>query len=147
MTSARDAIDYANSRPAENVLIIPSMELKIGKHINLQLEHTFQQLDVDGGRLLEANLTSTRFVYQFNTRMFARAILQYRDIERDPDLYTFDVERQFEQLFTQLLFSYKVNAQTVIFAGYTDTRRGAAEFDLTQSDRTFFVKLGYAWIL
>jgi len=34
-----------------------------------------------------------------------------------------------------------------IFLGYSDNYFGAREFDLTQRDRTFFVKLGYAWVL
>jgi hypothetical protein len=119
----------------------------MGDHVNLQLTHTLQSLDVDGGELLKANLTEVRFVYQFNIRMFARVILQYRDVARNPDLYTFEVEPDVEALFSQFLFSYKLNAQTVLFAGYSENRLGTMDFDLTQRDRTLFIKLGYAWVL
>ncbi len=145
--SSEETVDRANNQPADQIFLEPSVEVKVGQHVNLQLGHTLQRLDVDGGRLLEANLTEARFVYQFNVRTFARAIFQYRDIERDPDLFVAAVEPEFEQLFTQLLFSYKLNAQTVLFAGYSENRQGAIDFDLTQSDRTFFVKLSYAWVV
>ena len=79
--------------------------------------------------------------------MFVRAILQFRDIERDPDPFGLAVEPDSEQLFTQLLFSYKVNAETVLFVGYSENRLGSMNLDLTQSDRTFFVKLSFAWVV
>jgi len=52
-----------------------------------------------------------------------------------------------EDLFTQLLFSYKLNPQTVLFVGYSDNSAAFDQVDLTRADRTFFVKVGYAWIL
>jgi hypothetical protein len=60
------------------------------------------------------------------------------------------VNPETRSLFTQLLFSYKVNPQTVVFLGYSDNRQGfltpeLTRTDLTRSDRTFFLKLGYAW--
>jgi hypothetical protein len=48
-------------------------------------------------------------------------------------------------VFTQILFSYKLNPQTVLFLGYSDNYFGETGIDITQTDRTFFVKLGYAW--
>ncbi|HSF41400.1 MAG TPA: hypothetical protein VLT87_21995, partial [Thermoanaerobaculia bacterium] len=85
-------------------------------------------------------------VYQFNVRTFVRAILQYTDLARNTGLYLFPVRPKEEDLFSQLLFSYKLNPQTVLFAGYTDGRFGLQNVDLTQTDRTFFLKLGYAFL-
>jgi hypothetical protein len=80
-----------------------------------------------------------------------RGIFQYRGIDYTPENFSFPVPDRTEQLFTQLLFSYKVNPRTVVFVGYSDNYRGfdqdPLQVDLTQSDRTIFVKLGYAWIL
>ncbi|MFQ5528030.1 MAG: DUF5916 domain-containing protein [Thermoanaerobaculia bacterium] len=146
-TDQGETIDFSNNQPADLTLLVPGIEGKIGRHINVKLDHTLQRLDVEGGELFEANLSQLRFIYNFNVRMFARAIFQYTDIARDPLLYSFPVEAEFENLFTQLLFSYKVNPQTLLFVGYSDNRRGGPGLGLTQSDRTFFLKLGYAWIL
>jgi hypothetical protein len=77
---------------------------------------------------------------------FIRGILQYQDVDRNPALYDFPVSASSEQLFSQLLFSYKLNPQTVFFLGYSDTHLGVGQIDLTQTDRTFFAKIGYAWI-
>ena len=101
---------------------------------------------MDAGRVFTANLTQGRFVYYLGTRAFARVILQYLDLDQNQELYTQPVEPHTKQLFSQLLFSYKVNPQTVVFVGYSDNSQGTQSLALTRSDRTFFVKFGYAWV-
>ena len=142
-----ESVDFANNRPADEFQIVPGIEAKLGRHINLELDHTLQKLDVEEGELFEANLSQVRLVYNFNVRTFVRGIFQWLDLERNPDLYTFPVEPETQTLFTQLLFSYQVNARTVLFAGYSDNYLGLQSIDLTQTNRTFFMKIGYAWIL
>ncbi len=51
------------------------------------------------------------------------------------------------KLFSQYLFSYKLNPQTVLLAGYSDNYLGGANLSLTQTNRTLFIKVGYAWLL
>jgi hypothetical protein len=117
----------------------------VGRGINLELNHTLH-LDVDQGKLFTANLSQVKIMYQFNVLTFVRAIFEYTDITRDPALYAFPVAPETRELFTQFLFSYKINPQTVIFVGYSDNYLGFERIDLTQTDRTFFLKLGYAWL-
>jgi hypothetical protein len=141
-----DGVDYANNRKATGVVQIgPALEYRPVKRVSLQLSYNLDQLDVDGQRLYRANLTQFKLIYHLNVRAFVRAILQYTDISRDTDLYTFTVPDRTRRLFSQYLFSYKLNPQTVLFAGYSDNSANVNHVDLTQTDRTFFVKLGYAW--
>ncbi|HUP02077.1 MAG TPA: DUF5916 domain-containing protein [Gemmatimonadota bacterium] len=142
-----DQIDFANVRKADNLVLNPFVTLRIGRPLTLAADHNYQRLSLSGEEIFTANLTQLRAVYHFNVRTFVRAIVQYRDVDRNPALHEDDVEPEARRWFNQLLFSYKLNPQTVFFVGYADTRQGATEFDLTQSDRTFFVKLGYAWRL
>ena len=146
-TRFSDTIDYANNQPAEEWLFNPQIEAKIGRHVNASLDHNHQRLQVDGGTLFTANLTQLRLVYNFSLRMFVRGIFQWFDVSRDPDLYVVPVEPETQTLFTQLLFSYKLNARTVLFVGYSDNQLGLEDVALTRTDRTLFFKVGYAWIL
>ena len=58
-------------------------------------------------------------------------------------------------MFSQILFSYKINPQTVFFLGYSDNyrnrnyldERGELDDSLTQTNWTLFTKIGYAWLL
>ncbi len=146
-----DTIDFGNVRPATEIELEPSITWQVGKRLQLGLDHVFQRLDSDEGRILEANLTQVRTVYQINIRTFVRAIVQYADLEFNPELFIEDVAENEEELFTQLLFSYKLNPQTVLFLGYSDNAFGVREdnrvVDLTRTDRTLFFKVGYALVL
>ncbi len=142
-----DQVDFANTREGDRVLLIPSVRWNLGRHLKLEIDHTYETLDLEEGRLFEANLSQLRVIYQFNIRAFVRAILQYTDITRATELYVDEVDPKTEQLFSQLLFAYKISPQTVFFVGYSDTRLGDERIDLRQSNRTLFVKLGYAWLL
>ncbi len=144
-----DGVDYANARKATRALQFgPSIEYRPAAQVSLSLTHSFDELTVAGGRLYRANLTQARLVYNLSVRSFVRAILQYTDITRNPALYTYETSAHSRRLFTQFLFSYKLNPQTVVFAGYSDNYTGAdtPAADLRRQDRTFFVKLGYAWM-
>jgi hypothetical protein len=138
-----DQIDFANTRLGDLVYLIPGIQIR-GRNTSLQLDHFYQTLDVKGGQLFEVNLTQMKLIYQFNVRTFVRAIVQHQDLQRNPKLYQRTVRPEQEDLFGQFLFSYKLNPQTVLFAGYTDSRLGFQNVDLTQTDRTFFLKIGYA---
>jgi hypothetical protein len=141
-----DEIDFTNTQPGEVLVLEPGFRFLVGRHLRFGFTHLFQRLDVEGGRLFEANLSQLTTVYQFSARMFVRLITQYTDIQRDVTLYTVDVNAKTEQLFNQLLFSYKLNPQTVLFAGYSDNALGTERIDFERENRTFFVKLGYAWV-
>jgi hypothetical protein len=146
-----ETVDFANNRPADEVRIIPAVELKLGRHLNTRLSHSYQRLEVLGGQeLFAVHLTQLRAIYNFNVRSFVRAIVQYQDLSRDPRLFLSPVPKDRETLLTQLLFSYKLNPQTVLFVGYSDNalgfESGNSRVDLTRTDRTFFAKVGYAFL-
>ena len=146
-----DQIDFSNTQLGERLRYGGGVRWNIGTRTKVDVDYSYEDLDVEGGRLFSADVTQLKAVYQFNVRMFARAILQYTDIKRDPALYLYeDVDARSKRLFPQLLFSYKLNPQTVFFAGYSGTRLGGdidgVDTGLTELDRTFFIKLGYAWL-
>lgn len=160
-----DQLDFANARNGDQLRIRPQLTYNVGRHLSIGLNHTYQILDVDvdglvgigrpdSGRLFTANLTELRSVYQFNTRSFVRAIIQYADIDRTPELYRDVVDAETRDLFGQFLYSFKLTPQTVFFLGYSenqhaweDPHRGMDSLGLTRSDWTVFVKIGYAWLL
>jgi hypothetical protein len=141
-----DDIDYAHVRPGTKLNVSTWSTLRIGRHLQLIFSHEYEQLDVDLGRLFDVNLSELKVVYQFSARTFVRAILQYEELRRDPELYEHEVAPNREDLFTQLLFSYKINPKTVLFLGYSDNHLGTESVDLTQLNRTAFLKVGYAWV-
>jgi hypothetical protein len=141
-----DGIDYTNNRPGNRLRLRPSLELFVGRHLRFDLDHLYEQFDIDEGRLYTANLTELRTVYQFNRRAFVRLILQYADHAFDEELYADGRDPVFKHLLTQWLFTYKVNPRTAVYIGYTDNHQADSQINLTQLNRTAFFKIGYAWV-
>jgi hypothetical protein len=135
-----DEIDLTTARLGNTVILDPAIQLRLGKGLNLQLEYVRQTLDDDKtvDRIFDVDIAQSRVVYQFNVRTFVRAVLQYQDFTRGAI--------NEKDVFGQFLFSYKLNPQTVLFAGYDDTRFGEDGIDITQTDRSFFLKIGYAFL-
>jgi len=141
-------VDFENARKATSAIQLgPAIEYRPVQRVSLSLQYNLDQLSVDGGRLYRANLAQFKAVFHLSVRTFLRAILQYTDISRDPTLYLAPVDTRTRTLFSQYLFSYKLNPQTVLFVGYSDNSAGARGIDLQRQNRTVFVKLGYAWAL
>jgi len=141
-----DVVDFANTRLGHSRRFRPEIRYQFGRHLQLDLEHTIQNFDVDGGRLFTANLTNFRTTYQFNNRSFLRVIVQLDDRERNQDLYTFPVDSVNKELTTQLLYSYRVNAATRFFVGYSDAGfQDDSQDSIYRTNRSFFAKFSYAW--
>lgn len=144
-----DWIDFAETRAAKRTEYELETSLNFGRRFYLDLSYEYARLDIDEGELFTAHVPQTRWVYQHNRRIRLRALVFYTMIDRNVALYSDAVEDESEDLFTQILFSYKLNPQTVAYLGYSDNSQGVLDdelqYDLTRSDRTFFVKFGYAW--
>jgi len=146
-------IDYANTRLGDVFNFETTATWDANKHINIDFSHNYSQLDIDGKRLFTANQYDIRFGYQFNMRSILKLVVQYTDIERDADMYDYDdiddrphkISKHFS---TQLIYSYKINPQTLFFVGYSDGGYQNDNLDSLERDqRTIFTKFSYAWQL
>jgi hypothetical protein len=150
---AGQAIDYANVRRANILSLGPYASVSLLRHLNMVLSHAFERLFLANHTIYTANLSQAKFVWNFSVRSFVRAIVQYQALEQNPAMYATPVDTRDNGLFTQFLFSYKLHPRTVLFLGYSDNAMGGV-FDswlgpgrvgLARTDRTFFLKVGYAW--
>jgi hypothetical protein len=140
-------IDYANTRLGDFLYLDIGGWYRIGRHFTIEPEFTRERMEVDEGWLYTSSIAQLQTSWQFNPRCFVRAILQYVDDRFDPELYSDGRGPEYRRLFTQLLFSYKINPRTVLFIGYSDNSAAERDFGFTQADRTVFAKVGYAWVL
>ena len=146
------AVDFANERKADNLQFRLETDIRIGRHIDMSINHRYLNLHLSGNKILTANVTQWQGAYNFNTRTFFRVILQYRHTSRNLTLFNdTSVNSKEQSVFAQLLLSYKLNPQSVIFLGYVDNHNGYEdnhrfqEIPLTQLNQTLFFKIGYAW--
>jgi hypothetical protein len=152
---AGKAVDYANLRLADSFAVGPNLSLSLFRHLNFVPAFIYERLSIGGSTIYAAHLAQAKLVWNFSVRSFVRAILQYQILTQNPAEYSVPVDTRSRGLFTQFLFSYKLNPRTVLVLGYSDNALGG-RFDswlgpgripLTKTDRTFFLKIGYAWQL
>ena len=142
-----DVVDFANTRLGYSKRWGPRIRYRFGRHFLLDVRHQFQDFESDREHLFSANLTDVRATYQFDTRSFLRLTIQYADRERNQDNYLYPIEGRSRDLGAQLLYSYKVNAATRFFFGYSDSGFQNDDYNsIEYTNRTFFAKFSYAWL-
>jgi hypothetical protein len=128
--NAGEAIDFTNEQPADFVTVTPSATVNLGRRVRAELDYAYQQFQTPAGdEIFTVHLPQARLLVHFNRRTFARAVVQYETVDRPTD--------PSDDLFTQLLFSYRVNPQTVFLAGYSNDGI---------EDAAVFAKVSYAWL-
>lgn len=141
-----DVVDFANGGLGRSLRLGPEVTFSWGPHLQLNLEHQYQKFDVDGGTLFTANLTDGRITYQFSPRSFLRFTVQHTDQDREPGLYKRPVQSRSRTLASQILYSFRLNAASRFFIGYSDAGFQNDSYDsMETTNRTVFAKLSYAW--
>ncbi|USD29830.1 carbohydrate binding family 9 domain-containing protein [Pseudoalteromonas sp. SCSIO 43201] len=146
--SKSNRVDLANNRLGDLTFVRPVINLNIGKHFELRFRHTYEKMNAEGADVYSANLTDVRLTYQFNRNSYLRLAIVNTNISRNPNNYINEVDATYKSLSTQLLYSYKLNPQTVFFAGYSD--HGFQDDDLSKiikDDKRIFMKFSYAWLM
>lgn len=142
-----DKIDYLNDRLADYQEIYANTRLNPTSHLEIDLSYTYETLDSDEGEVYAANLAELRVSYQFDVNSFLKLNVVYSDIDQNLDNNVSAYSVKNSDLSTQLIYSYKVNPQTVFFLGYSDN--SYQDDDLTRlkrGERTLFTKISYAWM-
>lgn len=144
-------IDFANTQLGDVFSFDVFTEWDVNEHLNVEVSRDYSELEVEGGQLFSASQYNIRLGYQFDMRSILKFVIQYTDIERDAELYTYDTiedrpDSRSKYFSSQLIYSYKINPQTLFFLGYSDGGFQDDSLDrLERNQRTIFTKFSYAW--
>jgi len=143
-----DKVDFANTQLGEGLRMAPFINWNVNRHLLLRLESSFVKLDSKSGpNIFDAQVHDLRMTWQFSVRSFIRLTAQLQDVKRNQDEYIEPIDSRTRDVGRQLLYSYKLNPQTVFFLGYSDALIEDDDLSrLTTTDRTWFMKIGYAWL-
>jgi hypothetical protein len=147
-TRIGDKIDFGNNRLGNIIELSPGFSVNLTNHLEVGINHTYSKLDADHKNVYIANLTDVRVSYQFDVQSYVKLSMVYSDVNRNPNNnpHTFYSKKD-RSLSTQLIYSYKLNPQTVFFLGYSDSNYQDDDLSrLKRDQRTFFSKISYAWM-
>jgi len=141
-----DEVDFDNNHLGRGANINTTATLRPTNHLQIGLTSGLRWLNVSGDRLFTSQVERVRANYMFNPRTFVRVIVQNRRTNLDRAQYKDDVDQHIGDLGVQVLGAYKLNWQTVVYAGYGDLKEATSEEgDLLKSNRQFFAKISYAF--
>jgi hypothetical protein len=130
-------IDFSSHRVGRGASIGIEPTVRPVDKLTLDLLLNREWLDVGGERQYTADVQRLKATYSFSAKSLLRVITQYAPT---------DFPGQHEGAFLgSVLYSYKLNWQTVLFVGYGDDRLLMETTNkLEPSDRSFFFKVSYA---
>ena len=145
-----EEIDFSNVREGTGATIVSTLLVRPNDHLELRGNASVRWLDDDAGfgksRVFTAQVERLRAVWAFNSKSFVRLIGQYQQTQRDPTMYVFPVAQKDALFSGSALFAYKLNWQTVFYAGYGDNRTFTPLTDqLEPSGNQAFMKVSYAY--
>ena len=145
-------IDYTNNRLSDILVWEPNFSWNLNTHFKTRLSYTYSEMQYEDKDVYTANLLDLRMTYQFSIKSFLRLSLVHFDIDRNLQNFLSDKREDVDQaeqyLSAQLLYSYKLNPQTLFFLGYAHgAQRNDDLTELTFDTQSIFLKLSYAWLL
>ncbi|HYI09778.1 MAG TPA: DUF5916 domain-containing protein [Thermoanaerobaculia bacterium] len=137
------SIDFGGALVGHGAYIGLGATVRPTDRLDLQLNTNREWLDVDtggvSGRLFTADVQRIRAQYSFSNKSLVRAIAQYVDNEFANDIHD-------GSFLGSVLYSYKLNWQTVLFVGYGDDRVLLENNQLVETGRSLFLKVSYAFL-
>ena len=142
-----EQIDFDNGREGDGLSLSAGISARPIDRLDLLFNVARDTVDVEGGRLFTAMIERMRAQYSFSNKSLVRVIAQYVATDYNPALYLFEVPEENGAFLGSILYSYKLNWQTVLFVGYGDERVLLEEQDtLAKARRSLFFKVSYAFI-
>ncbi len=139
-------IDLAADKTGRRTMLELWGNASVGRGVALDWDLIRQRMRRDGGTAFEATVLNAGGSWQFDPRQRLRLVLQGSEVLRDQALYADPVDATARDWAAQLVYSYKVNPHTAIYAGAS---YGAFMDDdnpeLFGNTRNVFIKMSYGW--
>ena len=139
-------LDLAAEKTGRRTMLELWGNANIGRGLAMEWDITRQWMRRDGGTAFDTVVVNTGGSWQFTPRQRMRLTLQGSRVERDAALYTTAVNQKARDWAAQLVYSYKINPRTALYAGgaygaFMDDENP----DMFGNTRSAFVKLSYGW--
>ena len=139
-------LDLAADRTGRRTMVELSGNLNVGRGVALDMDLVHQRMRRDGGTAFTASVLNAGGSWQFDPRQRLRITVQGSKVDRNQALYADAVNESARDWAAQLVYSYKLNPRTAVYAGAS---YGAFMDDdnpeLFGSTRSVFLKLSYGW--
>ena len=139
------SIDFTNQRVGHGDSVQFTAIFRPIDRTTFEIDSNHEVQSNNGERVYTAQVERIRALYSFSANSILRLIGQYNDVNRNLAQYPgIPVPQHSGAFLGSLLYSFKLNWQTVLYLGYGDDRVLTAQNDLVKQDRSLFFKVSYA---
>ncbi|QIL19265.1 carbohydrate binding family 9 domain-containing protein [Thermomonas sp. HDW16] len=139
-------IDRGADKTGRRTMLEVSGNANIGRGLALDWDIIRQQMKRDGGTAFTATVVNTGGSWQFDPHQRLRLTLQGSEVERNQALYVGTVNETARDWAAQVVYSYKINPRTALYAGASyGAFMDDDNPDLFGNTRSVFLKLSYGW--
>ena len=139
-------LDLAAERTGRRTMLEVWGNANVGRGIALDWDLMRQRMHRDGGTAFTATVLNAGGSWQFDPRQRLRLTLQGSEVTRNQALYVDSVNQTARDWAAQMVYSYKVNPRTAVYAGASyGAFMDDDHPDLFGNTRSVFVKLSYGW--
>ena len=139
-------LDLAAERTGRRTMLDVWGNANVGRGIALDWDLMRQRMHRDGGTAFTATVLNAGGSWQFDPRQRLRLTLQGSEVTRNQALYVDSVNQTARDWAAQMVYSYKVNPRTAVYAGASyGAFMDDDHPDLFGNTRSVFVKLSYGW--
>jgi hypothetical protein len=143
---AGNFVDLAAARTGRRITVENWGNVNLGRGANVEWEITRERMRRDGGTAYETTVLNGGGSWQFTPAQRLRFTLQGSEVLREQALYATPVNAKARDWALQVVYSYKINPRTALYAGGT---YGAFLDDenpeMFGNTRSVFLKLSYGW--
>ena len=137
-----DEIDVERSRLGHGSSFEVYASAQPVDHLQAELIARGRRLEIDGDRLFSAESVRAQLTWTFGQRSFVRGIGDARTVDWNRARAPEKPKRE-GSIDTSLLYGFRLNWQTILYAGYADTRPVYAD-GAGDANREYFLKVSYA---
>ena len=139
-------LDLTAARTGQRTEIEVFGNANIARGLNMDWDITKQRMRRDGGIAFEATVANVSGNWQFDPRQRLRLTLQGSEVLRNQMLYASTVNETARDWAAQVVYSYKINPRTAMYAGASyGAFMDDDHHELFGDSRNVFIKLSYGW--
>jgi hypothetical protein len=139
-------LDLVAARTGQRLTIETWGDVNIGRGVKVEWDATRQRMRRDGGTAFKTSVINAGGSWQFTPVQRLRFTLQGSEVLRDQALYTDAVNARARDWALQVVYSYKLNPRTALYAGGTyGAFMDDDNPDMFGNSRSVFLKLSYGW--
>ncbi|WP_016956050.1 carbohydrate binding family 9 domain-containing protein [Catenovulum agarivorans] len=141
-----NAVDYFNNSQGDKFQIHPIVKWNVNKHLNIQLTHTYENMDSGSNDLYLVNLSDLRVSYQYNHSHKSKLSVVYNNLKQNIQQQELNYLQHNQSVSAKFIHSWRFDAFTAAHFGFSINMLDDSVLQgFTTQQKAAFFKVSYTF--